>query len=499
MTFISALLLAPVVGAVSLIAYLVLSAIYNVFFHPLRNQPGPKLYAASRITWSLDFISGKSQYRLNELHKKYGDVVRIGPNELSYVNPQVWKEVYASRIGGQMQKDPDHYTKHDKTPELHVSGDEDHTRMRRLISHAFSDKALRDQEYIMQSYYDLLMQRLHEVASTGRSVDVKQWIAWALFDLFGDLCVGEPFGCLREKKGHPWCDIITDAVQAFGYIGLILRIPGIKTLMNMPGAFAVAKLVLPAKRLEQAAWHTQFSTDMADKRIAMKTDRPDFMSFILKANDEKGLTVPEIRANTNVLILGGSDTSTTFLNGSIWYLCKNPSKYKLLTDEIREAFKTNEDITLTNTIQLKYLNAVIEEGLRIYPPVPGNNPRLIPKGGATILGEHLPEGTSVSIAHFPMFHNPGNFKDPGDYVPERWLGDPRYASDNKQAHQPFSYGPRNCIGKSLAWGEMRLALAKFFWNFDVTLEPESENWYPHPMMVIWNSPKLNVKLHPVIR
>jgi hypothetical protein len=61
------------------------------------------------------------------------------------------------------------------------------------------------------------------------------------------------------------------------------------------------------------------------------------------------------------------------------------------------------------------------------------------------------------------------------------------------------YGIHSLTDNSLAWGEMRLALAKFFWNFDVTLEPESENWYPHPMMVIWNSPKLNVKLHPVIR
>jgi len=61
------------------------------------------------------------------------------------------------------------------------------------------------------------------------------------------------------------------------------------------------------KKMEQAAWHTKFSNDLADKRIAMVTDQSDFVSFLLKYNDEKGLLVPEIRSNSNVLIPGGSD------------------------------------------------------------------------------------------------------------------------------------------------------------------------------------------------
>lgn len=340
----------------------------------------------------MQVISGRSQFLLANLHDKYGDVVRISPNELSYTTSKVFKDVYQSRSGQpQMQKDPLHYQKHDKTPSLHVSSDADHTRMRRLISHAFSDKALRDQEEIMQKYSNLLIARLSEISRSGNAINIKQWYQWTLFDLFGDLCFNQPFGCLESGKSHPWIDIIGESIQAFYYLGLSRRIPGLQKLMM---------LMIPKKKTEQAAWHSEFSRNLADKRMAMKTDRPDFMSFILKHNEtEKALSVPEIRSNSNVLIPGGSETTSTFLTGTTWFLLKNPSKYKTLVNEIRSTFEKSEDINIVNTAGMSYLNAVINEGLRIYPPVPSNMPRVIPDEGASVCGQWLPGGVcSLSIS-----------------------------------------------------------------------------------------------------
>ncbi|OCK74119.1 cytochrome P450 [Lepidopterella palustris CBS 459.81] len=487
------LVIIPILAIFLIFIYVFVLGIYNVYFHPLSGYPGPKLYAATRLRWSLDVLSTKSAFKLDKLHKEYGDVVRFGPNELSYINPKVWKDIYATRSGeshSQMQKDPWHYQKHDKTPSLHVSGDADHTRMRRLISHAFSDKALRDQEPIMQSYTNLLMSRLHEVTRNGNAINIKQWFHWALFDLFGDLCYGESFGCLQNGKSHPWIDIIGESIQAFAYIALCRRIPGLERLVFS---------MMPKKKIEQAAWHTKFSSDLADKRMAMVTDRPDFMSFLLKYNDEKGLSVPEIRSNSNVLIPGGSETTGTFLTGTTYHLLKNPSAYKCLVEEIRGSFQSAEDITVAKLTTLKYLGAVIEEGLRIYPPVPSNMPRVIHEEGAMVCDRWVPGGTSVCAAPYPMFQSSRNFVDPTSFIPERWLGDPRFASEEKSAFQPFSFGPRNCIGKSLAYAEMRLVLGKLLWNFDIQLQPESENWFPHEMVIVWNSPALHVKLYPVVR
>jgi cytochrome P450 len=130
--------------------------------------------------------------------------------------------------------------------------------------------------------------------------------------------------------------------------------------------------------------------------MAMVTDRPDFMSFLLKYNDEKGLSIPEIRSNSNVLIPGGSETTGTFLAGTTWHLLKNPDKMKKLVDEVRGAFTAQEEINVVKLNGLKYLTAVIEEGLRVYPPVPSNMPRMTPSEGANVCGKWVPGNVSLS-------------------------------------------------------------------------------------------------------
>jgi len=295
--------------------------------------------------------------------------------------------VFQSRPGKpQFQKDPWHFIKHDNNPSIHVSNDADHTRMRRTIAHAFSEKALKDQEPIMHTYTDMLIKRLGEAATTVGTTNIKQWYKWALFDMFGDLCFNQPFGCLEAGKSHPWIDLLTEAIGSFYFLGLARRVPGAQSLLMA---------MVPKKKMEQAEWHTKYSIDLADRRIAMKTDRADFMSAILKHNDtEKGLSLPEIHSTTGVFIPGGSDTVSTSLTGTTYLLLKHPDKLRTLVEEIRSSYKSVEEITVYSTSSLKYLTAVIYEGLRTYPPVATNLPREVPEGGAIVCGMYLPGGVS---------------------------------------------------------------------------------------------------------
>lgn len=79
---------------------------------------------------------------------------------------------------------------------------EDHSRMRCLVAHAFSDKAMREQEPIIQEYVNLLMDKLHERA--GQKIDIVSWFNFTTFDLMGDLAFSESFHCLAGSKYHPW-------------------------------------------------------------------------------------------------------------------------------------------------------------------------------------------------------------------------------------------------------------------------------------------------------
>ena len=91
-------------------------------------------------------------------------------------------------------------------------------------------------------------------------------------------------------------------------------------------------------------------------------------------------------------------------------------------------------------------------------------------------------------------HSPRNFTDADSYIPERWLGDPEYASDDRDAIQPFSFGPRNCLGKNLAYHELRLLLAVTLWHFDLELQQESWEWTDQKVFLLWDKKPLMVKL-----
>lgn len=186
------------------------------------------------------------------------------------------------------------------------------------------------------------------------------------------------------------------------------------------------------------------------------------------------------------------------MSGLLYYLLTNPDKYALLCAEIRTSFTSSDEITMERLAGLKYLNACIQEGLRIYPPISVGVPRTIATGGNAVMGQWLPAGTDVSVHQLAAFHSPANFKHPSRFAPERWLGDVEYKNDRRDVHQPFSVGPRNCIGMNFAWHEMRLAVGKLIFNFDFELHDESRSWTSQKVFVLWEKNPLYVRVKPFV-
>jgi cytochrome P450 len=185
-------------------------------------------------------------------------------------------------------------------------------------------------------------------------------------------------------------------------------------------------------------------------------ERKDFCSYIFQVKEEMGLNDWHMAAYSNALILAGSETSGTTLSALTYFLCRTPQVYDRLKQEVRSRFKSSSEITSVSAT-FPYLTAVINEALRIYPPVPFG----IPKGGDTVDGFFIPGGvslsvrielielilfqTTVSVQAWASTHNAKNFKDPGSFIPDRWLD--LDSTDNLSASNPFSIGPRNCLGQ----------------------------------------------------
>jgi cytochrome P450 len=128
--------------------------------------------------------------------------VRLMPTELSFNEPQAWRDIYGHRQGHpQFHKDPIHVGAVQDIPgstTLTMAGDEEHARQRRALSHAFSQKALLEQESIIRGYVDLFIERLAPFATSGRELNMCEWFNFTTFDIIGDMAFGEPFGCLRD-------------------------------------------------------------------------------------------------------------------------------------------------------------------------------------------------------------------------------------------------------------------------------------------------------------
>ena len=196
----------------------------------------------------------------------------------------------------------------------------------------------------------------------------------------------------------------------------------------------------------------------------MGTERGDFWDRIMikSADDNKGgegMSQGEMLNNAAVLVLGGSETSATTLSGATYLLLKHPEVMKKLVHEIRTTFASDAEMTFASVSHLSYVDAVLEETMRIYPAVPTISPRIAPKGGAVACGKHLPENvwladvqsiartrlttrqSIVSMSYFGINQGP-YFYRPDEFIPERWLSDApaEFANDNKAAFQPFSLG-----------------------------------------------------------
>jgi cytochrome P450 len=213
-----------------------------------------------------------------------------------------------------------------------------------------------------------------------------------------------------------------------------------------------------------------------------------------------GLTFQEICEQAAILIVAGSETTASLLSAVTYLLLTNPPVFAKLTTIIRNAFKSEVEINSITVNNLDYLLAVLNEALRMYPPVPGIASRITPRQGCIIAGNFVPGNTCVSVNQWSANRSPSNFSRPEEFIPERWMGAAEFKDDKRKAVQPFSVGPRNCLGKSLAYVEMKIILARAIWNFDLELCEESRGWLEgQKLYIVAERPELMVRLKPISR
>lgn len=378
---------------------------------------------------------------IHALHEQHGPTVRIAPDELSYTSSQAWKKIYG-QTHPEFSKCLDGRGIAPVIKEAHLRGiiaaeTLKHRRLRRAIAPAFSERALSQQEHCLQKHSDSLMRCLRERCSRGEPLDIGRWFSLTTYDIITELTFGHADGCLDDPD-KPWLTVMGARAKTirwfqfaiyYGFDGLIARVG--------PSAMT---------RSRQA--HMKMLGSKVQRRLKEKDMGMDFMSHILD-NRSEPLSVSELVIMASAFVVAGSGTSARALSATTYFLCCHPDKLALAVDEVRAAFLDESSITIKSAATLEYLSACIQEAMRMHPPNPSTLPRWVPADGEVIEGAWVPGGTAVGVHQLSAGLADWNFARARTFLPERWLELPQeseFERDDRASAQPFSYGPRGCVG-----------------------------------------------------
>jgi cytochrome P450 len=324
-------------------------------------------------------------------------------------------------------------------------------------------------------------------------------------DIMGDLVFGKSFGTLStipENRG---------AIRLLGRAARRNYVIGAMPTLHQWGleCWIPPFRGLYLDRLQYLAFGKRQVVERSNNTSLDTSGRKDIFSYLLNAKDPEtgeGLPKSELWMEGNTLIVAGSDTSSTTISATLYYLLRNPVCLQRLAEELHSAFDNSEDIrTCPKLHACSYLRACIDEAMRMSPAVPGLLPRTVLPGGLDIpsLNLHLPAGTDVGTCTYAIHHHKDYVSEPFTYNPSRWLQKQSGKSPNlqrsdsgvilehpehcvakneashrgqEQEHDalhsvfaPFSLGNRACLGKPLVYMEISIAIARLVWKCDMRL------------------------------
>jgi len=272
-------------------------------------------------------------------------------------------------------------------------------------------------------------------------------------------------------------------------------VAGLHLTGHMPGILSFKLDKIFFRNMIKDTYHYQtIAAEQSEWRIAQgsKIAERDIFTSLLEARDPQtglGMTLEEIISEAGLLIIAGYTSSASAVTSTLFYLLNYPDALAYLQNELLNQFDNVEEIRGGPKLQsCCYLKACIDESMRLSPGVGGLLPREVLPGGITVDGEFFPPGTDIGVARYAIQHEEAYFPDPFAFKPSRWLTPEEYPDGGfnaqkvllaKAASSPFSSGRSSCVGKTLAYQEMTIIIARMVWLFDMRLDPEGELTTPY--------------------
>ncbi|KAH8800253.1 cytochrome P450 family protein [Xylogone sp. PMI_703] len=473
--------------AVLLLAIAFAYILYLRYVHPLSKVPGPYLASITSLWWVYTIRQRQQHVVCVELHKTYGPLVRVTPNEILVADPKAFKIIYGA--GNKFSKS-DFYKPLQKTKfDLTTERDERvHATYRRLVGRAYSlDFILKIESFVDESI-GYFLDRLRGKA--GQEFNLGDWFQYYALDTVAEITFSSRFGYMERGED--------DGVLALGRVFLLSA----AWIGYMPWIETVEDVLSPifgrwlGTRIRSTNFRGIAIKKIEEHKASEHKNHNDILSYLEHVHAEKPDQYSEADLRSTVMnnVFAAADTTASSLKAIFWYLHTAPGyeeKFRKELEERKRQGLLSDPVSYREAEAWPLLQAIIYEAIRLHSPFGTHLPRVVPEGGLMANGIYLPAGTTVGTNAWAIHRCEEIYgKDVEAFRPERWY-DEKMKGDMQRYFFGFGGGSRTCIGRNIAWLEMSKLVPLLLMRFDVKiLNPEKPMPIKTSFLAIQHGPEV---------
>ncbi|KAM5343984.1 hypothetical protein ACJ41O_012521 [Fusarium nematophilum] len=453
--------------------------IYQRCFHPLAGYPGPFLASVTDLWQVHQYLSLNQPYNLTELHEKYGEFVRYGPDKLSITAEEAIPLIY-QKGGRRMPKTEFYDAFGGKTANIFGMRSVDlHSIRRRHMSHSFSSTSVKAMEQYLDVNIKILCNKIAGFAREEKPFDLKKLIHYYIIDVLGELAFSRSFG-----------------VQVSDDESLVPRVVPHTLLASATGAWPAMTATLkawlpriPSKWLQDLfrgrAECVKLATECVERRLdAVENkgiERKDILTnLILAKHPDTGERIAKVdlEAEAFGFIIAGTHTTSATTTLLFYNLLHNPDALQKCVEEIDEKLAPLDDRAAYSVTEvensLPFLRTCVRENFRLTPvfSMPLER-RVTDPEGIIVAGRHVKQGMSVAVCNHAFHHNPRVWGDDHNvFDPSRW--DIQETTDRARYLMHFGLGGRQCLGKTVAHTNIYKLATTLLHEFDFQVADTAE-------------------------
>ncbi|KAK1750345.1 cytochrome P450 [Echria macrotheca] len=451
-------------------ALTVLYVLHSIYIYTrLRQFPGPFLAGWTRLPLIKWHVGGKAHLELQRISETYGPLARIAPSVLVTSDPELLRRMTAARS---RYKRSSWYMAFRFIPDrdniVSVRDNDAHAQLKMKLAPGYSGKDTVGVEEKIDDNIRALISLFKEKYLSGPGetnlFDLAQKMQYFTADTISDISFGKPIGFLANDADM--YDYLKTSADSFPFLIVLSLFPW---LMHVMALGPIKKYMPSAKDSLGMGRIMGLAEEVVEKRYPPKVN--DVHQDMLGSFIRHGLTKDEAKSESLLQLLAGSETTATTLRMILFHVYVNPRILFKLREELRQA-RPGSPITHAEASKLPYLQAVIKEGLRIYPSITGVMLKDVPPEGDTYQGKFIPGGTAIGYSVMGLFMNKAIWgEDAATFRPERFLEGTKEELQERDVtiDGAFGWGRWKCLGRGIALMELNKLVVEIIRTFDLSV------------------------------